>query len=415
MKRSFTIFAWLLMAGTYLHAQDGKLLDETFLSSLRAEAASSHPAAAAAKFRANAAAEDVRAVRLWNDPMVGLSYMAAEKMMRRSDGDIILGLDQALPKPGLFTANREKAEAMHRAEIETSRSTTLEVGAMAGKSAIELALTDEVIALQASQIQWLDSMAENARQRAANPDSSSIEALRLESELTREIQILDAAKRTRASLAQKLNLTLGRPLDKPWPVLKLPASPPPVPMAVAEIARISRANPKVRAMKETASAAKAETHITKRERLPDVSVGVETAIFSGTGDVRSSTFGVKMSLPWFNDSSYSARTDAARIREKSAIADIETLHHEIAGNVLSAVADAANAAAQAHAYSGEVYERTLQATKTIEASWISSKSPLTDLLESNKMLFSIRLEQRRFIALELAALEELNLLVPNSH
>ncbi|MEO7100338.1 MAG: TolC family protein [Luteolibacter sp.] len=414
MKRSIYIFTWLLVAGTLLQAQDARVLNETFLSSLRAEAARSHPAAAAAKFRANAAAQDVRAVRLWNDPMVGLSFMAAEKEMRQSDGDVLLGFDQALPKPGLFAANREKAEAMRRAEVETSRSSSLEVGAMAAKNAIELALTDEAITLQASQIQWLNSMVENARQRAANPDSSSIEALRLESELSRETQILEAAKRTRDSLAQKLNLSLGRPLESPWPALKLPASPPPVPVAASEIARISRANPRVRAMTESASVAKAETHITERERLPEVSVGVETAIYSG-GDFRSTTFGVKMTLPWLNDSTYTARTDAARIREKSAIADIETLRREIAGSVLSVVAEAANAAAQAHAYSGEVYQRTLQASQTIEASWISSKSPLTDLLESNKMLFSVRLEQRRFIAMEQAALEELNLLVPNFH
>ncbi len=414
MKPYLSIFSGLLVAGTLLHAQEARTLDDSFLSSLRAEAARSHPAAAAAKLRAKAAAQDVRGLRLWNDPMVGLSFMAAERAMRADEGDIVVGFEQALPKPGLLAANREKAEAMRRAEIETSRSSSLEVGAMAAKNAIELALTDEAVTLQASQIQWLTTMAENARQRAANPDSSSLEALRLESELARETQILEAAKRTRESVAQKLNLSLGRPLESPWPALKLPASPPPVPVAASEIARIPRANPKVRALNETVSAAKAETRGTERERLPEVSVGIDAAIYSG-GDIRSSTLGVKMSLPWFNDSSYTARTDAARIREKSAVADVETLRREIAGNVLSSAAEAANAAAQAHAYSGDVYQRTLQATQAIEASWISSKAPLTDLLESNKMLFSIRLEQRRFIAMEQAALEELNLLVPHSY
>ncbi len=414
MKFSIHIITWLIVAGNLLHAQDARLLDQKLLSALRAEAAQSHPAAAAAKLRANAASQDVRAVRLWNDPMVGLSFMAAEGAKRRDDGDIIVGFEQTFPKPGLFAATREKAEASRRAEVETSRSSSLEVGALAAKNAIELALTDEAISLQASQLQWLRTMTENARQRAANPDSSSVEALRLESELARETQVFEAAKRTRASIAQKLNLSLGRSLESPWPALKLPASPPPVPVAASEIARISNANPKVRAMKETASAAKAETRITERERHPDVSVGVETATYSG-GDFRSTTLGVKMTLPWLNDSSYTARTNAARIREKSAMADIETLRREIAGNVLSAVADAANAAAQASAYSGDVYARTLQATQTIEASWISSKSPLTDLLESQKMLFSIRLEQRRFIAMEQAALEELNLLVPHTN
>jgi hypothetical protein len=42
-----------------------------------------------------------------------------------------------------------------------------------------------------------------------------------------------------------------------------------------------------------------------------------------------------------------------------------------------------------------------------------SPNPLTDLLDSSRMLFSIRLEQRRMVAMQLAALEQLHTLVPN--
>ena len=98
--------------------------------------------------------------------MVGLSLMAAEKAKRADDGDIHIGFEQPLPKPGLFQANLSKAEAMKRAELEKSRSSVLEVGAAAARDAIKLALADESITLQTAQIQWLNSMAENARQIA---------------------------------------------------------------------------------------------------------------------------------------------------------------------------------------------------------------------------------------------------------
>ncbi len=93
--------------------------------------------------------------------------------------------------------------------------------------------------------------------------------------------MLDAARRSREGFARKLNLTLGRPLDSPWPELKLPATPPPVPVALAEIARIPHANPKVRAMKEMAGAAGAESRMADRERLPEVSVGIDTRTLLG--------------------------------------------------------------------------------------------------------------------------------------
>jgi hypothetical protein len=120
-----------------------------------------------------------------------------------------------------------------------------------------------------------------------------------------------------------------------------------------------------------------------------------------------------MSLPWFNDPSYQAKINAAKTRELAATQDVETMRREIAAMVLTAVTEAANAAAQARAYSGEIHENALTSSKSIEAAWISSKAPLTDLLDSARLLFSIRLEQRRMIAMQLAALEELQTLVPN--
>jgi outer membrane protein TolC len=248
---------------------------------------------------------------------------------------------------------------------------------------------------------------------ASNPTGSGTDALRMQTELANEQQMLDAARRTREGYAMNLNLTLGRPLESPWPVLKLPNTPPPVPVAAAEIARIPHANPKVRAMREMANAAQADTRIADRERLPEVAVGVDSQLYSGSGDIRNTTLGIKLSLPWFNDPVYQARIDAAKSRELAAGSDVETMRREIASMVLMAATEAANAAARARAYSGEIHDKALKARQTTEAAWISSKAPLTDLLDSSRMLFAIRLEQRRMIAMQLAALEALHTLVPN--
>jgi outer membrane protein, heavy metal efflux system len=403
----------LAVAGSLLHAGESRLLNDRLLSELRSEASRAHPSAVAGKFKAQAAAHEARGVRLWNDPMIGFGFMGASQMMRADDGDVMLGLEQALPKPGMFAAERAKMDAMRRAEIENHDSSALTAGALAAKAAIELALADESITLQKAQINWMTSMVENARQMAADPMGSSTEALRMETELAKEQQMLDAARRSREGFARMLNITLGRPLDSPWPVFKLPASPPPVPVGNAEVARIPHANPKVRSMKEMASAANADTRIANRERLPEVAVGVDTRLYSDTGDIKSTTVGIKLSLPWFNDPSYQAKINAAKSRELAAASDVETMRREIAGMVTMAATDAATAAAEARAYSGEIHDKALKATQTTEAAWISSKAPLTDLLDSSRTLFAIRLQQRRMIAMQLAALEQLHTLVPN--
>ncbi len=397
-----------------LRAAEPASVTDAMLSRLRAEAIRSHPGVTAARLQAVAAARDVRAVRLWDDPMVGLMFMGADREMRMDDGDIRVMLEQPLPKPGLFEANRAKADAMRRAGNENAKTSSLAAGSMATKNAIELALADESIRLQTEQIRWMKAMADNARQRALNPDQTSVDALRLDSELAREEQILESAKRTRNSIAERLNLSLGRPLKNSWPALRLPSTPPPSPIGSAEVARIPRVNPRVLAMKEMVAAASAETRIADRERLPGVSLAVESSMYSG-GDLRSASIGLKMNLPWFNESSYQAKIDASRLREKAATSDVDAMIREIATEVLSIANDAANAAAQARAYSGDVFTRSEAATRTLETSWVSSKATLTDLLDANRLLFSIRLEQRRYIAMQLSALEDLRVLVPTKH
>lgn len=403
----------LLLVGA-LSASEPELVDAGLLSRIRAEAANSHPSTKSAKLKIFAAADDIRAVRLWDDPTVGLSLMAAERTKRRDDGDVRLSFEQPLPRPGMYEATREKADALRKAALEGSHSSRLGISAEAARGLIELALADEAISIQASQLDWLSTMTENAKQRSANPDGSAVDALRLSVELAKETQVFEVAKRSRTSLAQQLNLTLGRALESPWPLLKLSSFPLPSPVVSSEIVRIPYANPQVRAMRATASAAHAETRIADREKQPALSVGIDSGFYSG-GDFRDVTVGLKMTLPWFNEPSNNAKISAAQNRERAANQDIETARLEVASKVLIAATAAANAAAQARAYSGEIHDRAVQATRSIEDSWISSKSTLTDLLEANRTLLSIRLEQRRFIAMQLVALEELNVLVPFSN
>ncbi len=413
MKLFLTLLSGTLVSGSHLLAEKPRLLDASYLATLRAEAVQNQPAPASAALRSQAATSDIRSIRLWEDPMIGLSLMAASPDMRSSGGDVRISFEQPLPKPGLYAANRSKAEAIQRASVEDSRLSRLETGAEAARDAIELALADESIELQSAQIEWLKSMAENAREMAINPDASATDSLRIESELARENEVLAAARRTRVRISQSLNLRLGRALESPWKPLRLATSPAPVPIASAEIARIPRVNPTVRAMDEMASAASSDTVIADLDRQPQFSVAVESALYSG-GDVRSAGVGLRMTLPFVNRASYDARVQASQLREKAAGKDVETTRLAVADAVLTSVTEIANAAAQARAFAGDVYQKSLAATRSVETAWVTSNASLTDLLDSNRQLFSIRLEQRRYVAMQLAALEDLNVLVPRN-
>lgn len=413
MKQISLIVFGLWLPVTGLNAAAPRMLDRQLLSQLRAEASRAHPTVLAARERAAAAGIEVRAIRLWSDPMVGIGFSGGSRMMRAADGDVIVGFEQALPKPGMAAAERAQMAAIQRAGNETAAGAGLSVGADAARAAIELALADESIAVQAAKLAWLAAMTENARQMAIDPMGAATDALRMETELARETGMLEAARHTRAGYARKLNLALGRPLDAAWPELRLPPTPPPVPVAAAEVARIPHVNPRVRAMREMTAAAAASARMVDRERLPEVTVGADTRLYSGNGDIRETTVGIKLSLPWFNDPAYRARIDAARQRESAAGQEVEAMRREIATLVVAAAAEAAAAAAQARALGGEARDTAAAALRTTEAAWLSSKAPLTDLLDTARVLDGIRLEARRMVAMQLAAMEELHTLVPS--
>jgi len=409
MTLKISLFSGLLLAGSL----SGNPLDSTTLDAIRTEAARNHPSAKAAANRAAAAAEDVRAVRLWDDPVAGVGFMAARRpQMRREEGDLTAGIEIPFPKPGLYEANLLKTGAMLRAENEAAVAARLESGTEATLLAIELALADETVRLSSSELKWLSEMESNAMEMSLDPSKTSIDPIRLAAEKVRLEQSVAASQRNREGIARQLNIVMGKPLEHNWQTFSLPVKTPPVPIAASEVARIPYTNPRVRAMAEMEDAADADIRIADRERLPSFSAGIETRGYSGDG-YRGTTLGLKMSLPWFNRENNQAKVDAAKFRFDAANGDTETLRRQIAGEVVAAATEAANAAAQATAYAGEIRQKAIEANESIQASWINSKAPLTDLLESRRLLFSVDLEQRRFVAMQLAAIEKLNFLVPS--
>ena len=391
---------------------EARPLGDDWLSAIRAEARRKHPTVEAARARLAATAAGVRAVRLWDDPELGLGFMAARLSMRKDDGDIRAGVEQRLPRPGLYTAMKSKAEAEQRAQEAEVMAAEAMLGMETAKSALELALADEALALEVQQVEWVKEMAANSRERAKDPMASAAEALRVESELAQERQKLAAMLREREQRARQLNLLLGRPAAYPWANLSLPGIAT-APELRTLLARLSEANPRLQALRHLASAADAETTIARRERLPSVMLSVDTSSYSG-GDFRGATFGVKVSLPWFNSHVYRANEERAAALASAAQHDLAAKERELQAQVIAASTEARNAAQQAAAFSSEVIPAASKAAEAVSNAWVSSKATLLEVLEARRSLLTVRLEERRFIAAHRAALETLRALAPQN-
>lgn len=393
------------------HAQETRLLDAPFLDTLRAEVRTNHPSVAAAQARVLAAESGVRAVRLWEDPMAGLGFMAADREMRMDDGDIMFGVEQMLPRRKLYEARKARAGAERAIFEAETRTAALNLETLVAQSAIELALADEMLAIQTNQLAWLESMAANAREKLKDPMANASEPLRIESEVAQERQKIDATERQRTRLVRQLNILLGRGTDEAWPNLRLPESATLTPGLSDELARLYQVNPMLLALLNTAEAAKSEIEVARRERSPIFSVGVESRVYSG-GDFRQATVGAKMTLPWFNKSVYRANTDRAIQQQAAAEKETEALARRLRGEAVAAHTEAETLARQAKTFSEEVIPRAGKAVESTQNAWISSKASILEVLDARRSLLNARLEERRSVAAHRGALEMLRSIVP---
>jgi outer membrane protein TolC len=392
-------------------AAESRVLDAAFLDTLRAEVRTNHPSVAAAQARVLAAEAGVRAVRLWEDPMAGIGFMAAEREMRANDGDLMFGVEQVLPRRKLYEARLARARAERAIFDMETRTAALDLETRVAQSAINLAFADEMLAIQTNQLAWLESMAANAREKLKDPAANASEPLRLESEVAQEQQKIDAAQRQRTRLMRQLNILLGRGTDQSWPDLRLPESAALTPALTDELVRLHQVNPMLQALLKTAEAAESEIEVARRERSPILSLGVESSAYSN-GDFRQATVGAKISLPWFNNPVYRENTERARQMQAAAEKESAALARQLRGEAVAAHAEAETSARQAKIFSEEIIPRAGKAVESTQNAWLSSQASILEVLDARRSLLNARLEERRSVAAHRAALEMLRSIVP---
>ena len=150
-----------------------------------------------------------------------------------------------------------------------------------------------------------------------------------------------------------------------------------------------------------------------RERQPGVMLSLDTNTYSG-GDFRDAMFGVKVSLPWFNDRVYRANEARAAALAQAAQRDLAAAERELQAQAIGASTEARNSAQQAAAFAGEIIPAASKAAEAVNTAWVSSKATLLEVLEARRSLLSARLEERRFLAAHRAALETLRALAPQT-
>ncbi len=413
MKRSyFPISHALAFAGLHLAAVAADnipaIATPALISRLAQEAVATHPSIEAARARTEAAISAIGAIRLWQDPQLGLGTLFASQMNRQGNGDITVSLDQMLPRPKLYRAEKRRAVADGLVLEAARRQTKNELSLMVAQAVLELALADEVLRLQSENVRWLQTIVKTAGERSKSPDGTATETLRLESELAVQAQTFATAERQRSQYATTLNLLLGRAPERSWPALALPGQPLQTTTFTALKVKLELQNPKLSALRHQVEGAQADADAAREKRKPGFSVGVQVNSYSGgNSEDTMAMLTVGMNLPWFNRSAYQADIARAEKQRDAAWNDLAAEQRLLLTQSTRLLTEAETNRLLVEAYSRDVLPKTEKTVETLQNAWISSKATLLEVLEARRTLLQARQEQKRSLAAQHVAAQSL--------
>jgi outer membrane protein TolC len=406
IRRSIFLGLMLLTGLSDLFAEEKALVaEDSLIDAWVGEALKKHPSIEAMRFHVKAAEFSIRALRLWEDPEFSLGLKTAEERRLHEEGDILLEIDQTLPRWKLARAKKSSKEAELKKQKALQSVLENEIGLAVAKSVLELALVDDLLSLQKEEVLWVETLVRIAREKAKNPNASIVESLRLESELALRLQNLESTRRGRTQVALTLNLLLGRDAQASWPLLTLSASEKLLDRE-ALLDPLDKKNSKLLSLHHHIEIAGAHVEISRAMRQPIFKTGIKSQIYSG-GDFREAEFMLTMSVPWIHRAIYEADLEQAsaefQAEQETLLAQTRTLVTEFS----SLWVEVENQRLLRKSYSEAVLPKAEKTAETIQNAWVSNQASLLEVLEARKALLEIRKQQKRAVAVEQSALQSI--------
>ena len=417
-RNVFTVLACVQVARVAIAAAESPtnapqriVLTAELVGAYAEEARTNNAAIWAARARVKAAEENARSIPLWRDPEVMVGGMAAEQMMREEDGDIMYGAEQMLPVFGKEKAARAAARAeipLEEAELEDKFQNLRKSLAEALFKAV---LADEILVLSQEDLLWLNTLTTAVEQRYAVGDASQVDVLRVQNERSSRAEKIRNEENNRHAAYATVNRLLNRNVISTWPRMELPEVFTPVPLSARLLGLATRFEPRLAMMKKQRDQAEAMANSSRKEGRPDLSALVENRQYTRTGDQRSTTFALKMTLPLFNRSKYKAaiRRDEARVEQINY--EIEDYTYQVRTEIHHLIARIDNARREALLYRNEIIPRSEQALRSAESAWQANRDAVRDafrdVLDSRRMLLEARTMYFKALAEQYMALVEL--------
>jgi outer membrane protein TolC len=388
---------------------NGVIITSDFIAQLMDGAQTNNPGQLAADSRAKAAAANVGSIRVWDDPMFmfGGNVFSPQGFSPSANGDLVYGLQEKLPLWEMPKLNRQVASAEMSVRDADADYQLQQLRRDITKALFSAAVDEQVVAIDEQDLVWLQSTASavDAKYRAGQTDAG--DALQIQNEVALRNDQLQTDRLELTHDQFVLNRLLNRHHDSSWPSLQLPSVAPPVPYSAKLLALALTNEPNLKILEQEVKQAEAAAKLTRRSRLPDVSLGVQGWQYSGDGGFRQGMFTLSFSLPWFNESKYRKDYQREKDNEKAAEQDREDQSLMVHEEVHHLTIDLDAARRQALLYQNEISVRAAQVLADKLAGWQSGKVTLREVLDAHRDALDAQLMTARATAEQYQTLAEL--------
>jgi len=385
-----------------VEATNAVVVSTAFINRLVAEARTNNPSLKAADSRIRSATLNAEAVRTWEDPMAmfGGSVYSSRGFDPSEDGNLAYGVEQKLPLWGRPKLARRVAQAetsMREAEVHyRARQLRSEIT----KALVVTALAERVVEIGEQDVAWLQATEKATDNKYRAGQAVVADTLQIQNEVAKRNDTLRTDRLRLAHERFTLNRLLNRDVSSSWPSLKLPPVAPAIPLSAKLLSLALLNEPKLKVLEQEIKQAAASAELTRKTRLPDVSLGVEGRQYSGDGEFRSGMFTIRFSLPFANRDKYRKDYERDKERQKSAEQEREDqvlmvreeLHHLAVG------IEAMRREALLH--TDEITTRAMQALTSRLSEWEAGRGAFRDVLDARRMLLDSELMSARAAAEE---------------
>jgi outer membrane protein TolC len=386
---------------------NARVVSPRLVAALIEEARTNHPALRAADLRADAALWNAASVRAWEDPMAKLGVMGAERMMRADEGDLLYGVEQKLPLFGKPKAARAFAQAEAQTLRHEAAYRAHQLRRDLHRQLLHVALAERALDLSRTDVLSLEILVTSTEEKYRNGQATQLEVLQSQNERARRANLVRTDESLLRAEQATLNRLLNRPTEAHWPPFLLPRELSKLPAAEEMFEHAAFSAPQLDVMRASVRQAQSAVEVARRQRNPDVSVGLDGRQYADTGEFRQGMLTIGLSLPWGNRRRYAADIRREQRKLEAAEYDVADMQIGLRDEINRLSLQIANARRESALYRTDIIPRTQQALLAAESNWLNNRGTLRDLLEVRRMLIEAQMIEARALAEQHSMLADL--------